>query len=141
MTVSQLLSSKGSLVFSITASITVYEAIKIMGEKNIGALLVIENDVLKGILSERDYARKVVLKDKTSRGTLVKDIMTENVITITPNQTIENCMELMSTKHIRHLPVCDSNKVVGIISISDIVTAIINSQKETIEHLHSYITS
>jgi CBS domain-containing protein len=141
MKVSELLLSKGSNVYSIVSTLNVYEAIKVMGEKNIGALLVIEDDVLKGILSERDYARKVVLKDKTSRGTLVKEIMTADVISVSPSQTIDDCMQLMSTKRIRHLPVCENNKVVGIISISDIVTAIISNQKEVIAQLQNYISS
>ncbi len=141
MKVSQILDSKGHDVFSVTSDITVFEALKVMGEKNIGALPIIENGELKGIFSERDYARKVVLKNKTSRETLVSDIMTPNVITVSPNQNIDDCMELMSTKRIRHLPVVDDGKVVGLLSISDLVKVIINRQKETIEHLQSYIAS
>lgn len=140
MTVNQILSKKGSEVFSVTSTITVYEAIKVMGEKNIGVVLIIEDDVLKGILSERDYARKVVLMDKASKETFVHEIMDKELITITPSDKIDDCMELMSTKKIRHLPVIDNEIVVGIISMGDVVKAIIEIQKTTIEHLDSYIS-
>jgi CBS domain-containing protein len=140
MTVNQILSKKGSEVFSVTSTITVYEAIKVMGEKNIGVVLIIEDDVLKGILSERDYARKVVLKNKASKETFVHEIMDKELITITPADKIDDCMELMSTKKIRHLPVIDNQIVVGIISMGDVVKAIIEIQKTTIEHLDSYIS-
>lgn len=140
MTVNQILSKKGSEVFSVTSTITVYEAIKVMGEKNIGVVLIIEDAVLKGILSERDYARKVVLKNKASKETFVHEIMDKELITITPADKIDDCMELMSTKKIRHLPVIDNQKVVGIISMGDVVKAIIEIQKTTIEHLDSYIS-
>src|SRR3954452_18005108 len=140
MKVSDILKSKGSNVYSITSGISVYDALKIMGEKNIGALLVIEDEQLLGIISERDYARKIILKGKTSHETLVKEIMTERVISVAPDDNIEKCMELMSEKHIRHLPVVKDDKVTGIISITDVVTAIIASQKETISLLHDYIS-
>ena len=140
MKVAEILQTKGSKVFSITSDITVYEALKAMGEKNIGALLVIEGQQLMGIISERDYARKIILKGKSSHDTLVKEIMTENVISISPEDSIEKCMELMSERHIRHLPVIKDGIVTGIISITDVVTAIIASQKETISYLHNYIS-
>jgi CBS domain-containing protein len=140
MKVSDILKSKGSNVYSITSGISVYDALKIMGEKNVGALLVIEDEQLLGIISERDYARKIILKGKTSHDTLVKEIMTERVISVAPDDNIEKCMELMSEKHIRHLPVVKDDKVTGIISITDVVTAIIASQKETISLLHDYIS-
>lgn len=140
MTVNQILSKKGDNVFSITSSITVYEAIKVMGEKNIGSVLIIEDTVLKGVLSERDYARKIVLKDKSSKKTLVKDIMDTNLVTVSLGDQIEACMELMSEKHVRHLPVIEDGKVVGVVSMSDVVKAIIQIQKETIKHLDSYIS-
>ncbi|MBC7888682.1 MAG: CBS domain-containing protein [Ferruginibacter sp.] len=140
MKVSDILQAKGSNVYSITSALTVYDALKIMGEKNIGALLVIEDEKLLGIFSERDYARKIILKGKTSHDTLVKEIMTEKVISVSPDDNIEKCMELMSEKHIRHLPVVKEEKVTGIISITDVVTAIIASQKETISLLHDYIS-
>ncbi|PWA04410.1 CBS domain-containing protein [Flavobacterium psychrotolerans] len=140
MTVNQILNSKGKEIFSVASTITVYEAIKTMGEKNIGAVLIIEDSVLKGILSERDYARKVVLKNKLSKETFVHEIMEKEVVTVKPSDNIDYCMELMSTQRVRHLPVVDNNAVVGIISIGDVVKAIIEKQKETIEHLHSYIS-
>ncbi|MEP6675602.1 MAG: CBS domain-containing protein [Ferruginibacter sp.] len=140
VTVADILKSKESIIISVLPDISVYEAIKVMGEKNIGALLVMEDEKLKGILSERDYARKVVLKERSSRTTLVKEIMTEKVITVTKNDSIEYCMELMSGKKIRHLPVVENEKVEGIISIGDIVTAVIRSQQETIAHLKNYIS-
>ena len=140
MKVSEILKAKGSHVYSITSGLSVYDALKIMGEKNIGALLVIEDGKLLGIISERDYARKIILKGKTSHDTLVREIMTEKVISIAPEDNIEKCMEFMSEKHIRHLPVVKDNQVTGIISITDVVTAIIASQKETISLLHDYIS-
>ncbi|HNO98739.1 MAG TPA: CBS domain-containing protein [Ferruginibacter sp.] len=139
MKVADILQAKGNIIYSVTGSTTVYEAIKVMGEKNIGALLVLEGGKLTGILSERDYARKVVLKGKASRETSVSDIMTADVITVMPSDTIETCMELMTQKHIRHLPIVESGNVLGMISIGDVVNAIIRMQKETIEHLKSYI--
>jgi CBS domain-containing protein len=140
MTVNQILSSKGNEVYSIVSTITVYDAIKVMGEKNIGAVLVIEDSVLKGVLSERDYARKIVLKDKSSKETLVHEIMTTNIITVKPTDKLEYCMELMTTKRVRHLPVVENKIVTGIISIGDVVIAIIEIQKDTIKHLESYIS-
>ncbi|MFT3680376.1 MAG: CBS domain-containing protein [Ferruginibacter sp.] len=140
MKVSNILQSKGSNVFSIGSDATVLDALKIMGEKNIGALPVIDNGNLSGILSERDYARKVVLKGKTSSETLVKEIMTASPIVVSPDDTIETCMEKMSGKKIRHLPVVKDGVVTGMISIGDVVTSIINSQKETIDHLKNYIS-
>jgi CBS domain-containing protein len=140
MTVNQILSSKGNEVYSIVSTITVYDAIKVMGEKNIGAILVIEDSVLKGVLSERDYARKIVLKDKSSKETLVHEIMATNIITVKPTDNLEYCMELMTTKRVRHLPVVENNIVIGIISIGDVVISIIEVQKDTIRHLDSYIS-
>ena len=140
MTVNQILNAKGRNVYSITSATTVYEALKVMGEKNIGAILVIDGTDLKGILSERDYARKIVLKDKSSKETFVHEIMESNVFSVNLSNNIEDCMELMSTKRIRHLPVLEDGIVVGIISISDVVKAIIEIQKDTINHLNSYIS-
>ena len=140
MKVSDITKGKGNNIFSVTGDVSVYEAVKIMGEKNIGALVVMEGDELSGIISERDYARKIVLKGKVSRETLVKDIMTQHVITVSPEDNIDKCMELMSEKHIRHLPIIDGGKVIGMISIGDVVNAVIASQKETIEQLKNYIT-
>jgi len=140
MKVAEILKAKGNNIFSITSDYTVYDALKVMGEKNIGALLVIENQLLVGIISERDYARKIILKGKSSQDTLVKEIMTKDVISVSPADKIDKCMELMSEKHIRHLPVMQDGIVTGIISITDVVTAIIESQKETISLLHNYIS-
>ncbi|WP_264617657.1 CBS domain-containing protein [Flavobacterium sp. 7A] len=139
MTVNQIIIVKGGEVFSIVSTISVYDALKVMGEKNVGALLVIEDGVIVGILSERDYARKIVLKEKTSKGTLVKEIMGTGIITVKSTDSIDFCMGLMSGKRIRHLPVVDGNAVLGVISIGDVVKGIIESQKETISHLDSYI--
>ena len=140
MTVNQILNAKGRNVYSVLSTTTVYEALKVMGEKNIGAILVIDGTDLKGILSERDYARKIVLKDKSSKETFVHEIMESNVITVNLSNNIEDCMELMSTKRFRHLPVLEDGTVVRIISISDVVKAIIQIQKDTIKHLNSYIS-
>lgn len=140
MTVNQILTTKGKEVYSVLSTITVFEALKVLGEKNIGAVLVIEETILKGILSERDYSRKIVLKDKSSRETFVHEIMEKEVVTVKPSDNIEYCMELMSTKRIRHLPVSENNIIVGIISIGDVVKAIIEMQKATIKHLDSYIS-
>jgi len=139
MTVNQILSTKGNNVYSIISTISVYDAIKVMGEKNVGAILIIEDELLKGILSERDYARKIVLKDKSSKNTLVHEIMVSKVITVKPTDDLDYCMELMSSNRIRHLPVVDENKVIGLISIGDVVKTIIEKQKETIQLLDSYI--
>lgn len=140
MTVNQILSKKGNEVYSIVSTITVYEAIKVMGEKNIGSVLIIEDTALKGVLSERDYARKIVLKNKASKDTLVKEIMDTDLVTVKPTDNIEYCMELMSEKRVRHLPVVDSDVVVGLVSMSDVVKAIIEIQKDTINYLNSYIS-
>jgi CBS domain-containing protein len=140
MTVNQILNRKGREIYSIPSNLTVYDALKVLGEKNVGAMLVIENNLLKGILSERDYARKIVLKNKASKDTFVYEIMETDITTVRPSDNIEYCMEIMSDQRIRHLPVMESNRVVGIISIGDVVKSIIENQKETIEHLNSYIT-
>ena len=114
MTVNQILNSKGKNVYSVRSTTTVYEALKVMGEKNIGAILIIDDSELKGILSERDYARKVILKDRSSKETFVHEIMESNVFTVLLSNNIDDCMELMSEKRIRHLPVLEDGIVVGI---------------------------
>jgi CBS domain-containing protein len=134
------LQSKGNNVYSVTAEITVYEALKVMEDKNVGALVVMDGDSLKGIISERDYARKVILKGLSSHETAVSEIMTEKVITVLPEDDIDKCMGLMSGRKIRHLPVLKDENLLGIISITDVVTAIIESQKNTIAQLESYIS-
>jgi CBS domain-containing protein len=140
MTVNQILSTKGKEVHSIVSTITVYDALKVMGEKNIGAVLIIEDNVLKGVFSERDYARKIVLKDKSSKKTYVNEIMEKEVFTVKPSDNLDYCMELMTARRIRHLPVVENDSIIGIVSIGDVVKAIIEVQKETIQHLDSYIS-
>lgn len=140
MTVHQILAEKGKEVHSVLPTITVYEALVRMSEKNIGAILVVEDAILKGILSERDYARKIVLKDKSSKETFVHEIMAHDVITVKPTDNLDYCMELMYTKKIRHLPVLENDIIIGIISIGDVVKSIIDLQKETIKHLNTYIS-
>ncbi|MFV7234317.1 CBS domain-containing protein [Flavobacterium sp. ZB4R12] len=140
MTVNQILDVKGKEVHSILSTITVYEALRIMGEKNVGALLIIEDNILKGVLSERDYARKIALKNKSSKETFVHEIMDRDVVTVKPTDNLDYCMDLMTTKRIRHLPVLSDGQVIGIVSIGDVVKAIIDIQKNTIDHLDSYIT-
>ena len=140
MTVNQILAKKGKEVYSVPSTITVYEALGVMSEKNIGAILIIEDTVLKGILSERDYARKIALKAKSSKKTFVHEIMEENVVTVKPTDNLDYCMELMDAKRVRHLPVIENELIIGIISISDVVKSIIEIQKETIKHLDYYIS-
>lgn len=139
-TVGDMLRSKGHDVWAIGPDATVYEALKLMAEKNVGAVLVLEGDCPVGILSERDYARKVVLYGRSSRATAVREIMTERVVYVHPEQTAENCMALMTDKHVRHLPVLKGERVVGVISIGDVVKSIISAQEFIIEQLENYIT-
>lgn len=139
-TVKNILDSKGSAIFTITPDTTVYHALELMVEKNVSALLVMEAGKLAGIFTERDYARKVVLKGKSSRDTAIGDIMTGNLITVTTASSIDECMELMTGKYIRHLPVVDDGKLEGIISIGDVVRTIIQEQKAIIGHMEQYIT-
>lgn len=140
-TATQLLAQKDPIVWTITADQSVLDAIKLMAEKNIGALLVTESNKLTGLLSERDYARKVILKGKNSHSTTVAEIMSTNLVTVTPGDNVDTCMALMTKHKIRHLPVLDSNRIVGILSIGDMVKAIIAEQQETIQHLEDYIHS
>ena len=137
-TVRQLLEGKTD-VWSVSPRNSVYEAIELMAVKGIGALLVMENDELVGILSERDYARKVILKGRSSKETAVKEIMTEKVLYVSPERTIEDCMALFTKKRIRHLPVMEEGKVVGIISSGDVIKAMLSQQQLIIEQLESYI--
>ena len=138
--VKNILESKGSDIWHIAPDDTVLNAIKMMAERQIGALLVLENEKLAGIVSERDYARKVILQGKSSKETPVKEIMTAEVICAEPLYTVEQCMEIMTEKHIRHLPVLDGGgKVVGVLSIGDLVKAIIAEQQFTIQQLEHYI--
>lgn len=139
-TVKQILDAKGSQVWSITPNASVYDALRVMGEKEVGALAVIEAGQLIGVISERDYARKVILRGKTSRETSVHEIMTAAVHTTTPTQTVQECMKLMTEQRIRHLPVLNDGNLIGMISIGDLVKAIIDEQQFIIEQLESYIT-
>jgi CBS domain-containing protein len=139
-TVRDLLRTKGSEVWSVEPDLTVYDALAEMAKKNVGALIVLRGGRLAGILSERDYARKVVLKGKTSRDTLVREIMTETPICVQIDQSIEDCMALMTEHRIRHLPVLEGEQLVGLISIGDVVKDIISEQEFVIAQLESYIT-
>lgn len=138
-TVRQLLHSKGGPTWTIDPDSTVFDAIRMMSEKEIGALIVTELEAVVGVLSERDYARKVLLRGRASKTTPVRAIMTTQVIFASPDQTVEQCMNVMTDKRIRHLPVTDEGRLVGVISIGDLVKSIISEQKDTIERLESYI--
>jgi CBS domain-containing protein len=131
---------KGEDVWSVSPDATVFEAIQVMAEKGVGALLVMEWSRLVGIISERDYTRKIVLKDRSSRATKVRDIMTEKVIHVTPDTSIDECMILMSDNYIRHLPVLDGDRVVGVMSVKDVLHNIISEKQSLIQQLESYIT-
>lgn len=137
--VRNILQAKGHTTFSITPYTSVYQALEIMVEKNVSSLVVMHEEKLTGIFTERDYARKVILKGKSSRDTPVGDIMSGNVITVTPDSTIDECMQLMTGKFIRHLPVIEENKLIGIVSIGDVVKYIIEEQKFIIENMEHYI--
>ena len=139
-TVASILKKKGDAIWSVEPTATVYEAIAMMAEKSVGALLVVSDGKLVGIISERDYARKVVLKRRSSSDTLVHEIMTGSVITVTPDHSVENCMKMITEHRVRHLPVLAGDTLLGVISIGDLVNAIITEQAETIGHLHTYIS-
>ena len=139
-TVRQILQEKGSKLCTIQPDLTVFEALKIMADNNIGALLVMSKNKPVGIFSERDYARKVILQGKSSKNTAVSEIMITNVIYVTPDQSVEECMALMTDKRIRHLPALDQDNLIGIISIGDVVKTIISDQEFTIQQLENYIT-
>lgn len=137
----RILQIKGFDVWSTTPDKMVYEALRIMGEKDVGALVVLENGKLVGILSERDYARKIVLSGRTSRDTRVGDVMTKVVFTVHPEQTVQECMQLMLDHHIRHLPVVIDDEVIGVISIGDVLKEIIFQQKNSIKSLEKQLTA
>lgn len=138
--VNNILITKGNDTFTITPDTMVYAALEIMVEKNVSALLVLEDGKLAGIFTERDYARKVILKGKASRETIIGEIMTRDLITVSPDTSLETCMRLMTGKFIRHLPVVDNGRLTGIISIGDVVKYIIEEQKFIIENMEHYIT-
>jgi CBS domain-containing protein len=139
ITVQQLLESKRYSVVSVTPSTTVLDALKVMADKEIGAVIVIDDGHLVGIFSERDYARKVVLQGKASKDTPVREIMTDKVVCVRQEQTIEDCMGLMTDKRIRHLPVLDHKKIIGVISIGDVVKEMLSEKEFVIKQLESYI--
>lgn len=139
-TVRQVLQEKGREVYSVGPQATVYEALQLMAEKNIGAVVVLEQGRVVGIFSERDYARKVVLHGKASRTTTVGEVMTRDVLYAKPDDSIEDCMSLMTAKRHRHLPVMDGDRLVGLVSIGDVVKAIISDREFTIRELERYIT-
>ena len=138
--VHHILRSKGNSIFSIEPGASVYRALEIMQEKNVSSLVFMENQQLVGIFTERDYARKVILKGKSSRETPVGDIMSGNVITVTPDSTVDYCMQLMTEKFIRHLPVVENDNLVGLVSIGDLVKYKIEEQKFIIDNMEHYIT-
>ena len=139
LSVRQMLSEKGSAVVSITPDTSVFDALKIMNEKNIGAVLVMEDEELVGIFSERDYARKVILAGRSSKITEVKELMTCKVYCIDPSRTIQDVMELMNEHRFRHVPVMESEKVIGVLSSGDVMRGVVAEQKNTIESLETYL--
>lgn len=139
-TISDILKHKGGQCWHIEPGATVLDAIKLMDEKNVGALLVMQCDRLVGMFSERDYTRKIALKGKSSKETFVREILSSPVVHVTPTHSVEDCLRLMTDRHIRHLPVLHQDKVVGIVSIGDLVNWIITQQSQTIQQLETYIT-
>ena len=140
ITVKEILQTKGNDVISITPNTTVYESLTIMADKNVGALVVLDGETVAGIMSERDYARKVILHGKSSRELQVREIMTSRVYYVRPEQSVQECMAQMTDKHVRHLPVIENDQLVGIISIGDVVKTIMAEQEDTIKLLENYIT-
>ena len=136
-----VLKQKGQDIWYVSPDACVYDAIEIMAEKYVGALLVVSEGNLVGVVSERDYARKVILQGKSSKQTQVKEIMTTPAIFVTPEHTVEDSMRIMTDKHIRHLPVVEDGKIMGVVSIGDLVKWMISAQQQTISQLHNYITS
>ncbi len=135
-----ILKTKDNITFSVTPDTFVYNALELMVEKNVSAVLVTENGKLAGIFTEKDYARKVILKGKASKETIIGEVMTEDLITVSPDTTIDECMRLMTNKFIRHLPVVEGNELIGIISIGDVVKYMIEDLKYVIHNLEHYIT-
>ncbi len=139
ITVRDILQGKGNQIWWISPDATVYDALELMAEKNVGALLVLDGEKIVGIFSERDYARKIILKGKASKETFVEEIMTSEVTTVRPGQSVEECMALMTDKRIRHLPVLEGEKLLGLISIGDVVKAVISEKEFIIKQLETYI--
>ena len=140
-TVQQILNTKPAQIFSVTENSSVLQALQLMMEKNVSALLILDNQQLRGIFTERDYARKIILHGRSSAETAIKEVMTADLITVLPTDSIDLCMGIMTDKHIRHLPVVLNNEVLGMVSIGDVVKFIIADQKQTISQLESYINS
>jgi len=138
--INEILDHKGAMVWTVAPDTTVFEAIQMMSNKNVGALLVTERDKLIGIISERDYTRKVALKGKSSKETQVREILSEQILSVTPRHSIEECMRLMTEHRVRHLPVLDGEKITGVVSIGDLVNWIISAQSTTIRQLETYIS-
>lgn len=138
--IKEILDYKGNAVWTVAPEATVFEAIQLMSDKNVGALLVIEHDKLIGIISERDYTRKVALKGKSSKELKVREIIPDRVLSVTPNHTIEECMRLMTEQRVRHLPVLEGDRITGVVSIGDLVNWVISAQSATIRQLETYIT-
>lgn len=140
-TVNNIIQNKPNFLFSVSPDTSVLDALQEMMDKNISALLVMDGSELKGIFTERDYARKIILQGKSSKETLIKDVMTADLETIKINSSVDYCMQIMTERHIRHLPIIENGKVAGMISIGDLVKFVIEDQKQTIEQLQSYISS
>jgi CBS domain-containing protein len=140
-TVRDLIAQKGNVVWSVSPDATVFEALELLAEREIGAVLVVEGERPVGIFSERDYAREIVLKGKTSKDTPVREVMSSRVMYVRPEQTIDDCMALMTDKRVRHLPVLENDRLAGIVSIGDVVKAVISEKQFLIEQLEHYITS
>jgi CBS domain-containing protein len=138
--VGNLLTSKGQEIWSIAPDKSIFDALEMMADKNVSGLLVLESGKLVGIFTERDYARKLILKGRSSKGTKVSDLMTKNILYVGSRNTIEDCMKLMTAKRVRHLPVIDSDRLIGIVTIGDLVKQIISEQQTTIHHLENYIS-
>jgi CBS domain-containing protein len=139
-TIREVLQHKGTSVWTVTPEATVFEAIKMMAEKNVGALLVTRGEKLVGIISERDYTRKVALRGKSSKETAVREILSGRVLVVSPAHTVEECMRLMTERRVRHLPVLEGERIAGLVSIGDLVNWIISAQTSTIHQLETYIT-
>lgn len=139
-TIDAILNQKSGAIWSISPDATVYEAIAMMAEKNVGALLVVEKEQLVGVLSERDYTRKVMLRGKRSRETAVREIMSTELTTVPPKESVDDCLRFMTEKRVRHLPVVADGKIQGVISIGDLVKHVISVQSATLEHLERYIS-
>lgn len=137
--ISRVLKQKGGTIWSVAPNTCVYDALELMAEREVGALLVMEGSQLAGVISERDYARKVILQGRSSKDTAVADIMTAEVVTVTPRHTVDECMKLMTELRMRHLPVTDGGRITGVVSLGDLVKYVITAQEAEIQHLQAYI--